>query len=376
MSTMTSFLKIVLAIILILFFVVTNASQSSAQQIPPITAVEEELNKLFSQEAETINKILNLLSQIENTQREKVYLTAEISEVKGEISSIESKINAEQLVYENKRNALKQVLKSYQKLGPASYLQIILEANSLGDFLRRLNTIRELSKNTYELLQSINEAKKRLIAERNSYEKMLFELAEKEEQLAQNLLKSIHLKEDMEKLLQSIDGQQKQLTKKLIDMHMSWNEIKPFFIQTLHDLASAIENGSLPEDGLKITFTLRGIKGTLSQAVFNDIIANHAALPDVEFKFLPGKVIMEIPEKKLILEGTFKVINKSAIMLKIFQGSFYGFPLDQNTLNELFMETKLVMDFHPLIGSSIIQAIEVKDGFLELVIIPSFFFSQ
>ncbi|WP_028309146.1 coiled-coil domain-containing protein [Desulfitibacter alkalitolerans] len=376
MSARPSFFKILLATILIFFLVLTFTSQNNAQQKPPITAVEEDLDKLFYQEAETINTILNLLSQIENAQREKMNLTAEISKVRDEISSLQGKINAEQLVYENNRNALKQVLKSYQKMGPASYLQIILESSSLGDFLRRLSIIRELSKNTYNLLHSINETRELLIAERNSYEEMLLELAEKEEQLAETLLKTIHLKEDMEKLLQSIGGQQEQLSRQLIDMRLSWNEIKPFFIQTLHDLASAIESGSLPEDGLKTTFTLRGIKGTISQTAFNDIIASHSELPDIEFKFLPGKVVMELPEKNLTLQGTFEVINKSAIMLNIVHGSFYGFPLDQNSLNELFMDTRLLMDFQPLIGSSAIQSIEIKDGSLELIIIPGFFFNQ
>ncbi|TAH59814.1 MAG: hypothetical protein EWM52_10270 [Methanosarcina mazei] len=75
-------------------------------------------------------------------------LVLETEAIRKEIEDLEKAIAQEELVYEKKKESLKQVLKSYQRMGPGSFLEIILDSDSLSTFLQRMNILRDLARNT------------------------------------------------------------------------------------------------------------------------------------------------------------------------------------------------------------------------------------
>jgi hypothetical protein len=81
---------------------------------------------------------------------------------------------------------------------------------------------------------------------------------------------------------------------------------------------------------------------------------------------------MDIPQQKLKVKGTFVIVGKSSILYDVREGTFYDLPLDEKSLQELFQENLLKIDFQPVIGSNQLNSIKIKDGQIELTIMPSF----
>ncbi|KUO49730.1 MAG: hypothetical protein APF76_00340 [Desulfitibacter sp. BRH_c19] len=364
--------KPLLILILVASFIMLLTPPHFAQQSGPIMEMEQDYDLLVNEETEVIEKIFNLLIEMENVKEEQKILAHEISFINSKIEHLNSNIEAQRINYENTSNRLKQVFRSYQRLGASSYLEIILQADSLKDFLRRLNTIKDIGRNTYDLLNTLEESKSELELEINTYQEMLLELENAEEQLEDSLRKTSYLKAEMENYLITLEDEREQHLNQLNEMQIAWVEAKPFFLESLKELSMAINRGEIPIDALKTTITLRGIKGTLSQETFNEIILQQPGLSNINFKFLPKVAVLELTDKNLVLEGTLSIINKSSILFTVLGGTFYEFPLDNNSLKDLFQDTQLIMDFQPLLGRNVLQSIEIKDGQIELMIIPNF----
>ena len=364
--------RLLLMLILIIAFIVVFTPPQIAQQSGPIMDMEQDYEMLIKEETEVLKRIFSLTIEMENVKKEQEILTGEISFIETELNNLINKIEAQQIIYENTRAGFKQVFRTYQKLGASSYLEIILQADSLKDFLRRLNTIKQIGRNIYNYLHVLEESKNELDLQVNNHQEMLLQLEKKEEQLEDSLLMASSLKAEMEDNLIILGDKRDQHLIQLNDMQLAWVEIKPSFLESLNELSMIINNGELPINALKTTITLRGIRGTLSQEIFNNIIIKQPGLSNITFKFLPKVAILKLTDKNLVLEGTFSIVDRSSIMFNVFGGTFYEFPLDNNSLKDLFQDTQLIMDFQPLLGNSILQSIEIKDGQIELMIIPSF----
>ncbi|HHX49836.1 MAG TPA: hypothetical protein GX711_00165, partial [Clostridia bacterium] len=310
---------------------------------------------------------------LDNLERENEQLSLEMEQMKDEIKDMEEKITVAETSHEKTLKGLEQVLQSYQRLGTVSYLEIILDSRSPGDFLRRINILKDLARNTEQLLNSIQESKSRLVVEKEKQNEKLAELADKQRQLEKSVEQVILLRGKMEERLASLEKEREYYQEQLVNMQQVWGKLKPFFSKTIADLSQIIAKGDLPLDAVKTSITLKGIQGSLDEETFNEIIAGHPGLPDVVFRFSEGQALLELPESSLLLEGNFVIREKTAIMYQVTKGAFYGFPLDDDTIKELFQDNQLVIDFKPLIGTNILRSIEIHDQKVELFIAPVLF---
>lgn len=368
----TNIYKPLLIIPLVIAFIMAFTSGNIAQQPGPMKEMEQDYGMLLTEETEVIKKIFNLVIEMENIKKEKEDLVNEISFMNTKITHLNSNIDAQRIIYENTRSGLNQVFKSYQKFGSFSYLEIILQADSLSDFIRRLNTIKDMGRNTYSLLNTLHENKSNLEMEINNHQEMLKQLADAEAQLENSFRNVSKIKAKMENYLITLEDKRDHHLNKLYEMQLAWVEAKPFLLNSLKELSMVVNRGDIPLDALNTTITLRGIRGSLSHEIFNEIISQKSGHSNTVFKFLPRVAVLELKDKNLVLEGTFSIIDKSSIIFTVLGGTFYEFPLDNNSLNDLFQDTQLIMDFQALLGRNVLQSIEIKDGHIELMIIPSF----
>ena len=132
-------------------------------------------------------------------------------------------------------------------------------------------------------------------------------------------------------------------------------------------------------EDLNLSFSLFSIKGSVSDETFNNILKEHSTLPEIVFQFQQDKIILEIPDKSLVLNGHFEISGSSALLYVVESGSFYGLPLEQASIDELFKEGPLLIDFEAVAGelvaiNIILDAVEAKDGYLEFRIKAGFSF--
>lgn len=354
-----------------LIIILTLAPFQPAGLADPFLPVEEELSWLSLKEDETFQELVALGITLENLEREAETLLNDMGQLRDEVDKLEKEIGLQEQRNQKTVQALAQVLKTYQRMGAASYVEIMLDAGDLRDFFRRINLIKELAKNTHQLLQSIEESQAELNQEKEIHLAKLAELTVKQEQVAQIRAQRMAVREQLAAYLSSLEKEKEYYQAQLVQMQQTWEHLKPFFAKTIQELAERIDWDKIPQDGVKTRISLRGIHGSLEEEAFNSIINEYPELAGVVFRFSPGQASLVLPESRLVLEGTFVIVDQSAIMFQVTKGTFYGFPLDQDTIDDLLDNHQLIIDFKPLIGNNILRSIEILDKKVELLITPA-----
>ncbi|WP_406243740.1 coiled-coil domain-containing protein [Tissierella carlieri] len=361
-------LSVFIAVILIF-----TSSTLLADNESNISEIREKLDNISEKEKQILEDLFIKFQEIEEMERENKRISQEIDTMKIGIEGLGEKIEKVETNYKHNLNALENILKSYQRMGPASFLDIILNSDNLTDLIRRINIVRDLARNTGNLLDKIEESKGSLILEKSNLAEKLKLLEDKQEALGETLTKKQELVKAQEEYLDSLAEDKELYLERLQYISMIMNELKIIFSDFTKEFAKIIEEGNFPQDAVKETLTLRGVKGIIEEKTFNDIIAAHKGLPQMEFKFSSGKIEMEAPEKNLTLEGKFVIIGDQIIKFEAEKGSFYGMPLEKGTIEDLFEEGYFILNLEPLIGKNILRSVEIMDGYMELLVTVKLF---
>ena len=356
----------------IVFALMIFSSSIVAGDVDSFSEIQEKLAGISEEEREILQNLFVLVQEIEEIERTEDGITRDIEIINRDFKDLEVVIAGEEIAYNRNRDALEQLLKSYQRRGPGSYLEIILDSDNLTMFLRRINTLRDLTRNTGELMELLKESRENLSNERTKLAEKLMLMESKQEQVRESLARKLQLKEDMEEYMASLGKEREYYQEHLANIQLVWDELKPLFSETIKEFSRIIEEGNLPSNALKITFTLHGIKGSIDEEAFNDIIKGHPRLPEMVFSFYTDKIEMRLPEKNLVLAGTFIILEEHILKFDVEEGSFYGMPLETETIEELFHGGYLELNLKPLVGNNTLHSIEVLEGNLELQIIPVF----
>lgn len=362
MYILKSFFLITVLVISILTCVLTG-------QADPFSAVQEKLEGISVEEKKMLEQLFIILQEINLMENEGERIAQEIEDINNDVKILEKEITKEEDEYKIKQNGLGQVLKSYQRMGPVSYIGIILESDSLSSFLRRINILRDLTRDTGELLKKIEESKTRLIDRNKKLKDSIKMLEERQKELKQALEKANKLKADLEKHISDL-GEEKELYKSyLTDMQIAWDEAKATFSKTAENFSKIVEGSSLSSEDLNLSFSINGVRGSLKENTINDIIAKQSDLKDMVIDFQPEKIQIVLSDKNLKLSGKFIIEEGYYLVFQAEEGSFYDMKLEPGSIEELLRENKLVLDLKALLGSNMtLKSVEIGEDYMELMI--------
>lgn len=363
--------KLCLLIIIITTLFTNTFTYYVSGQVAPIIEVEEALQGISDIEEAVMADLFTLSQEIEEMERQHLIMTAEIEQLQIDTEEIAKEIELKQDSYNGQLNVLEKVLVSYQRKGPASFIETVLKSESLSEFVQSLNIIREISKNTGELLNNIENTKNQLTLEKESLINKEQQLEDYAFQLQTAIDDMYTLKQDQEDLLDSL-GEAKEIYEgELQLLQQLWDEIKVLFSEIIVNFTKIIERGEIPVEALNLTISFPRLSGTIYDQTINDILKDQPELPEMIFAFTPEGIWLEVPEKHLSLRGAFTIIDKSILKFEVEEGSFFNMPLTQGSLEELFKDGAIVIDFKELLGNVILESVEVLDGYLEFVITPN-----
>lgn len=345
--------------------------------VKPIEEVQDKLVGISEEEKTVLGNLFILTQEIEAMEREAEGVTKEINNLQAEIKSLEKEIKEQQKDYDKNLEILRIVLVSYQKRGPASYLETLLNAKDLTSFLRSINIIKDFSRNVGELLDSVEEGREKLLKEKDKLSKNVVLLEGKEKTLQEALSKKKELKEEQEAYLNSFKDQKEYYETQLNNLEKMWKDIKIVFSEVVGEFSRIIKGGKFPEKALNLKFSFPVVKGRVYEESFNDIFKKHSKLPEMIFHFYEDKIRIEVPEKHLILDGKFIIEGKTALKFQVEEGRFYGMPLEPSAIDELFRDGNLLIDIKDLAGDMLIlnislKSIEMKEGYLEFEVKTGF----
>lgn len=355
-----------LLITVLLIFVAINVLTGQAD---PFVTVEQKLTSITDEEKRVLEELFKVVQEIDLLESEEKKIAQEIRNLRHNIDILINEIEKEEEVYRKKQEGLAQVLRSYQRMGPASYIEIILNSDSLSSFLRRINIIRDLAHDTGELLEEIESTKNKLISKKNEMEDNLALLEKRNKELNDALDKINELKLNLENRIADLGEEKAYYRDYLENMKEAWTEVKSIFSTIAKDFSDIARDADLSYDDLNLSFSLYGVKASVSEEVINSIISDQPRLEKMLIDFQPGKVIIEMPERKLILTGHFDIQEGNVIVFEAEEGSFFGMGLESGSLEELFMDNQLILDLTTMLGyNSKLKSVEIKEDVMELLI--------
>lgn len=353
---------------LIVAILIAVFSTSLIAQEDTIEDVEERIENITQEEKVILEDLFIKAQEIEELERQRSKIAKEIEDMKEDISSLEKLIERETLNYDQKLSILEQVLVSYQRMGPSSFIDIILSADSITNLLDRINILRDLAKNSEELLKSIEELKNKLIAEKDKLDEKLFALNEKEKSLQDTIDKEEEKKVELEERLASLNEDREYYQERLNAMMAMVHDLKDMMKLLTDEFISIIENVNLPKDSIEYFISEDGIGGRINEKVFNDIINKNSNIPKIIFHFHPEKVEMEMPDKNLLLVGSFAVIDGHLMEFKVEEGKFYDMILTKETIDEFFREGNISLDLSRILGKNTIKNVEIIEKHVQMIV--------
>ncbi len=336
-------------------------------QADPFSEIEEKLSGITEEEKDILKNLFTLSQEIELMELEEKQLSQDVETINKEIGDMQGAIDEGEKSYAKKQESLKQVLRSYQRMGPGSFMEIILDSDSLSTFLQRINTLRDLTRNTGELLENLEASGEKLKTDKALLSEKLLLVEERQKQAREALAKKVELKGEKEEYLASLKGERLYYQEHLANIEKVWTELKPLFSDAAREFSRIIKEGNIPSEALKISFSFTEARGAIADSVINKVVAEQSTLTDIVFSFHPGRVEISMPEQYLLLSGTFVIEEGHTLRFQAEEGSFYGMPLEKGSIEELLSKGDLVLDIEPLLAGNSINALEIKEGYLELI---------
>lgn len=363
--------KSITYLMLILCFTVTFVAAVSGQT-DDISNPRQSLEDISAEEKVVLEELFFLSQEIDEMMRKEKELLKESESIQNEILLMEIDISERQQDYDTQLKILEQVLVAYQKNGMASFFETLLSAENLTDFLKRLNVIQELSRNTGEMLQSMEEEKSNLILQREMLISNKALLEETRLDIQNTLTEKLRLKQEQEDFLASLSEEKEHYQEQLGKLDESWGEVKELFSDMSKEFSRVFNESDISYEDFNIRLDFLSVKGSITEDVINEIIEKDAKLPLMIFDISPEMILIEVPEMHLLLHGNIAIESESVLKFEVTGGAFYGMKLEKPSIDELFRDGYLLIDFGELIGDITLQSVEMKDGFIEFKVKPFF----
>lgn len=355
--------------ILLIFILILGGFGSFAENDnQSMDEAKEKLEAIDETEQETVEALFILSSEIELLNTEMAKLQLNIEKLKEDSTHKSELIENENENYKTIQSSLMQLLKQQQKSGVGSYLHLILGSENIGDFLNRMNLIRDLSKNTVRLMDEIDVSKRILEREKQELETVIADLEDNQKALEETLSSKEEAAKALEDYLESLEADKAYYEDYLTSIEDVWNSLKPMFSETVKAFNTIIEKGDLPEDTIDVRFSLLSAVGTIHQEKFNKILSSRKDLPELKFIFKEDSVDLEFPSYNLELQGKFELIDPQTVEFSVQSGTFYDLPLSESAITDLFSEGDLNFKLESILGKNTIKNITVKDKLLVLSI--------
>lgn len=353
------------------------APMQASGEVRQIEELNDKLENISEEEKAVLQQLFTLEQEIDTIEQEEERINGDIADLQSQINDLEKDIEATQADYDRQLDILKQVLVNYQRGGPASTLENLLNAENLSSFIKSLNIMKDISHNVNELLTSLKEGKLLLQEKKEQLNQDKEQLMKKEEELQVELNKKQEIQKEQEKYLASLRENKAYYEEQLYNVTLMWDSCKKLFPGISEEMSQIINEGYFTLEDLNLNFSFFSISGSLGEDVLNRILSEHTQQSETVFTFDDDRVIITVPELHLVLEGKFTITADTAVQYEVQSGTFYDMPLEPASLQELFESGPLQIDFKTITKDIIaidfkIQKVESTKGSLSFVIIPQF----
>lgn len=191
-----------------------------------IDSAQNKVNAEKQKESAITTQINKLEKNMKNTQSEINTLDARISSLNGNIKETEDEVKKiEEDMVEQKEILSERLVFIYEQ-GDISYLEVLLSADDLKDFLTRYDMLQSIVNQDREMIEDLHEKNRQVVLQKNNLEIQKREL--ESARTKHNDEKQILLaqKDDKRKILNSVSRQRKQREQMVRDLENTSNELE------------------------------------------------------------------------------------------------------------------------------------------------------
>ncbi len=365
--------KIKIAVTAFMIAILMAAPLRVSGEVAPIEDTKDKIENISQEEMEVLEKLFIIVKEVEALEQEESKLNIEVTDIKSQISELETVIEDTRKEYEGEKELLRQVLIYYQRGGPASYLEILLKAESFGEFLKSLNAIKDISHNVSGLLDSLEASRQKLQGEKEQLDGKAILLKNKQYELGQKLKEREAAEQEQETYLSSLKENRIYYEEQLQNLQLLWEDCRKVFTNTVSETTRIIGEGYFTAEDLNLGMGLFTMPGAIEEDTFNRVLNENSEIAETYFYFKEKEVVLEVPTLHLKLLGNFVIADESAIRYEVNSGTFYDLPLDELSIKALFENGPLIIDFAAITGDIkivdfILQEVSSEEGRLAFVI--------
>ena len=365
--------KLKMGVISLIIAVFMTAPLHVSGEVAPIEDTKDKIENISKEEMEVLEKLFVISKEVEALEQEEEKLNIEVMDIRAQIDDLEVVIDDTLKEYDAEKELLRQVLIYYQRGGPASYLEILLKAESFGEFLKSLNAIKDISHNVSGLLDTLETSRQKLQGEKEQLDGKAELLMKKQYELGQKLKERVAAEQEQEAYLSGLEENRTYFEEQLENLQLLWDDCRKVFSNTVTETTRIIGEGYFSADDLNLGMGLFTMPGAIEDVTFNQVLNDNSEMTETYFHFKDKEVVLEVPMLHLMLYGNFVIAEESAIRYEVTSGTFYDLPLDELSLQVLFEHGPLIIDFAAITGDIeivdfILQEVYSEEGHLAFVI--------
>ena len=180
-----------------------------------IEKTNSEISDVKEQMSVALNQINQLNAKISSYESEIDVLESQLSTIITQIAEKEKDIQTQEQKYKEQEETLKKRLVAIYESGSSSYLDMLLSADNLSDFISKYYLISQMAELDQELLQKIENTKKQIQAEKEELDKSKEEVSSSKETIELKR-KALNLSvQDKNNLVSTLTDEEKALNEQL-----------------------------------------------------------------------------------------------------------------------------------------------------------------
>ena len=231
MKKITYISIIIMMLMVVCFGTVYAATQSELNKQKnsideQIAETNSEIAGVKKEMTQTLTQINKLNSQISSYEGEISELTSQLDVLNIQISESEAKIQEQQKKYDEQQKMLNKRLVALYESGTTSYLDILLGAEGLADFISKYYLVSQLAEYDKDLLKKIEDTRNVIQLEKDALEqsKLTVETAKQQIQTKTNSLNASV--KDKNNLVSTLSAEEKELNEQLEEFERHKREIE------------------------------------------------------------------------------------------------------------------------------------------------------
>lgn len=337
---------------------------------PPLQEIHSQLDSLGAAEKEIIAALFAVTERIRQQERELKDLGERREEVEEALFWAELEYEDAVQHYEEAQGSATEALRWLQRLGPVSYLDLIVGSATFNDFWQRLDLIFLAIRGVERALGHLFHTREMAARERRSLQDIQAEL---ENVLASAAEKLQQLEEDKlakEASLSGLGEKRQEFEERLLRLEKLWLEdIIPYLKAAASELTTLMGKGGPGALPVGWRFTGEGMRGQLSFTDLNAALSSYPALRGAQFRGEDGRLYFTVPERGLSLGGKLSVVEDGR------EGSFdveeiylLGMPISPSALLEYHDETHFIFAIPSPLPSIRLREVRVTEEALLLLV--------